>query len=54
VGVDSPGKSKKSNFVPQRKGRKTSKRSELNANANFLAKNKQQRDLLKKWLLDWT
>jgi hypothetical protein len=36
VGVASPGKSRKSDFVPWRKGELN--RSEVNANANFLAK----------------
>jgi hypothetical protein len=38
VGVASPRKSRKSDFVPQRRRSNTLNRSEVSANANFLAK----------------
>jgi hypothetical protein len=53
VGVASPGKSRKSDFVSQRRGSNTSNRSEVSANVTFLAKLNNKEKNKKEKIVSW-
>jgi hypothetical protein len=50
----SPGKSRKSDFVPQRRGSHTSNRSKVSVSVTFFDQIKKQRDLFLKMVLRLT